>query len=154
MSLEPWPNWPSTTGYIIGQVGARSKNWILAESIQANTRIQEQASSKFGGGVGRGWLHQSLTATMFLWNIFIRMMSCSDIVEFVYENGILMWNWAEFIYTKLAKKKKKKFFINLHTVLQIFLLVVDTSSQINESCLFFIASFSRIIQTIFLESKY
>ena len=27
-----------------------SKNWIFAESIQANTRIHEQASSKLGGG--------------------------------------------------------------------------------------------------------
>ena len=27
-----------------------SKNWIFAESIQANTRIHEQASSILGGG--------------------------------------------------------------------------------------------------------
>ena len=29
------------------------KKWILAESIEANTRISNQASSRFGGG-GRG----------------------------------------------------------------------------------------------------
>ena len=29
---------------------------------------------------GVEWLRQSLTATIFLWNKFIRMMSCSDIM--------------------------------------------------------------------------
>ena len=73
-----------------------SKNWIFAESIQANTRIHEQASSKLGGGDkgvggGRGgYLNQSLTAAMFLrmsdviactdvmWTLFTRMISLCE----------------------------------------------------------------------------
>ena len=45
-------------------------------------------------------------------------------MEFVYENDVLMWSLAEFIYTKLAIKK---ILINLRIFLQVFLLVVETS---------------------------
>ena len=53
----------------------------------------------------------------------------------------------------LCKCCKKKAHINLRNFLQIFLPVVETSSQTNKRCLFFISTFSRIIQTIFHESK-
>ena len=54
----------------------------------------------------------------------------SHYVEIVYENDILMRNWAEFTYTKLANKQK--ILINLSNFLQIFLLVAETSSQTKE----------------------
>ena len=59
MSLEPWPTWPNM---VYRPWWSFSKNQILAESLQANARIQEQENfggrgwkGKYGGGGGYGW---------------------------------------------------------------------------------------------------
>ena len=108
MSLEPWPTWPNMACYIVGHGGLYSKNSILAESIQANTRIQElqtlhiQEVQTSAEGSYINLLELLIhiyiyTYTMYTYiylylksPIFIRMMW--NYVEFVYENDILMRN--------------------------------------------------------------
>ena len=51
---------------------------------QVQDLVEEDGGGGGVGGVGGGGLHQglhhSITATMFLRNVFIRMKSCSDIM--------------------------------------------------------------------------
>ena len=47
-------------------MGAYSKNWTLAESIQINTKIQGQASSKCGGGGFGGWVVTSISYSYYV----------------------------------------------------------------------------------------
>ena len=66
-----------------------SRLWELTLKIELLLNLSKQIQKYRGkqvqnlaeGDWGDGWLHQSLTATMFLWNIFIRMMSCSHIMS-------------------------------------------------------------------------
>ena len=77
---------------------------------------------------------QSLTATMFLRNIFICMMS--GLVATLC--GICLQEW----FASFMQSCKKKVLINLRNFSQIVLLVVETSSQTNKRCSFFIGTFS------------
>ena len=45
MSLDHWSTCPNRACYIVGHVGAYSKSLILNESIQTNTRTQEQVQN-------------------------------------------------------------------------------------------------------------
>ena len=63
--------------------------WVLAESIQANTRIKEQASLKSGGAGGRG-----VASIAYSYYVF---------TEYIYPYGVIscggiMWN----LFTKMV----------------------------------------------------
>ena len=139
------PRWPYTPLPL--------RRYVIIERLHTGARKFKIWRRRVGGGGGGEWFtsisdsYYVLTEYIYPYHVLQR-----HYVEFVYESDILMRNWVEFIYTKLAKKKVV---INLCNFLQIFLLVVETSSQTKKKiCLFFVGSFFLIIQTIFLKSKY
>ena len=70
--------------YIVGHVGAYSKNRIFAQSIQSNTRIQEQASSKFSEG--GGGVFTSISYGYYF------------LTEYIYPYDVLQQHYVEFVY--------------------------------------------------------
>ena len=101
--------------FIVSHVGAYSKNWILAESVQENTRKQEQASSKFGGGGGGLVTAISYSYYFLMGYIYPYDVLQRHYVEFVHEIDILIRKPSRSHLYKTCKKKQ-----NSHKSLQFF----------------------------------
>ena len=90
---------------------------FLLNLSKENTRMQEQASSKFGGAGGGE--REVFTSISYSYYILMEYIYPHDVLQrhyvgFAFDNDILMRNWAEFIYKKLAnEKKRKKILLNL-----------------------------------------
>ena len=100
---------------------------------------------KVGMGVGVGggvyinlYQSQSLTATMFLRNIFIIMTPSSDIMWNLFARMI---SYCDTNRNSFTLNLQKKILINRRNFLQV-LFLVETPSQNSKRCLFFMGNFS------------